>query len=91
MEVNNVGVAGGLPNKLEDMTRKQMWNIMMINICAATSMSHFILPKMKVNGRGLIVNTASLAAFAPTPFATLYGASKVNKIKISTNSTQIYK
>lgn len=75
--VNNVGTAGGLPNKLEEMSRKQMWNILMINVCAATSMTHYLLPKMKSSGKGLIVNVASMASLSPTPYAALYGASKV--------------
>jgi short-subunit dehydrogenase len=78
--VNNVGTAGGLPNNLEGMTRKQMWSILMINVCAATSMTHHLLPKMKTSGKGLIINVASLAALAPTPYAVLYGASKVSKL-----------
>jgi len=75
--VNNVGHAIGLPNKLEDMSRNQMWNILMVNICAATSMAHFVLPEMKRKGRGLIINNSSITCLGPTPYATIYGASKV--------------
>jgi short-subunit dehydrogenase len=53
----------------------------MINVCAATSMTHYLLPKMKNSGKGLIINVASLAALSPTPCALLYGASKVFLMK----------
>jgi len=60
------------------MSRKQIWNMMMINACAAVSMAHYLLPQMKSSGKGLIVNMASAAAIMPMPFANIYGASKVN-------------
>ncbi|XP_065347828.1 hydroxysteroid dehydrogenase-like protein 1 [Cloeon dipterum] len=81
--VNNVGTAGGLPGLFENMTRKQMWDLTMINVCAATSMTHFVLPKMKSKRCGLIVNIASTAGMFPTPFATLYGASKAFMMSFS--------
>ncbi|XP_059482173.1 hydroxysteroid dehydrogenase-like protein 1 [Neocloeon triangulifer] len=74
--VNNVGIGLGLPNKFEDMTRQEMWNMLRINVCAAVSMAHFLLPSMKTNGKGLIVNIASASALLPAPYVNLYGASK---------------
>jgi short-subunit dehydrogenase len=79
MAVNNVGTAGGIPNIFECMTRKQVWTMLMVNVCAATSMTHHFLPKMKIKKRGLIVNISSLTCLSPTPYGMLYGASKVTK------------
>jgi short-subunit dehydrogenase len=79
MAVNNVGTAGGIPNIFECMTRKQVWTMLMVNVCAATSMTHHFLPKMKSKKRGLIVNISSITCLSPTPYGMLYGASKVIK------------
>jgi 17beta-estradiol 17-dehydrogenase / very-long-chain 3-oxoacyl-CoA reductase len=75
--VNNVGISLGLPNRLERISRKHIWALMMVNTCAAVSMAHQVLPKMKSNKRGLIVNISSASSLLPTPYANLYGASKV--------------
>ena len=82
--VNNVGISLGLPNRLERISRKHIWALMMVNTCAAVSMAHQVLPKMKSNKRGLIVNISSASSLLPTPYANLYGASKVKTIFHST-------
>ncbi|XP_059482070.1 hydroxysteroid dehydrogenase-like protein 1 [Neocloeon triangulifer] len=74
--VNNVGTAEGFPNYFEEMPRDKMWAIMMINMCAAASMTHFVLHKMIRKRRGMIVNMVSLTTLGATPFASIYGASK---------------
>ncbi|CAB3377925.1 Hypothetical predicted protein [Cloeon dipterum] len=74
--VNNVGTAAGLPMSFTEMSREQIWSIMMVNMCAATSMSHLVMPKMKSRSRGMIVNIASIIAIAPAPLGALYAASK---------------
>jgi short-subunit dehydrogenase len=53
-------------------------NIEMIrlNICALTHLSHFVLHGMKSNGFGRIMNVASTAAFMPGPGMAVYYASK---------------
>jgi short-subunit dehydrogenase len=72
-----------IPNDFEGMARKVVnkCGTLMINVCAATSMKPhealYLLPKMKNSVKGLIINVASLAALSPTPYAALYGTSKV--------------
>jgi short chain dehydrogenase len=75
--VNNVGISLGLPNRFERISRKHIWALMMVNSSAAVSMTHQLLPKMKRNKKGLIVNISSASAHLPTPYANLYGSSKV--------------
>ncbi|XP_065347827.1 hydroxysteroid dehydrogenase-like protein 1 [Cloeon dipterum] len=74
--VNNAGTACGLPYLFENMSRQQIWTMMLVNMGAATALTHYILPKMISKGKGLIANMASTSSFAPTPYASLYAASK---------------
>lgn len=60
-------------------------NIEMIrlNICALTHLSHFALHGMKNNGYGRIMNVASTAAFMPGPGMAVYYASKAYVLSFS--------
>jgi short-subunit dehydrogenase len=78
--VNNVGTADGLPNFLENMSQQQVRNLVMLNVYAAASMTHQILPGMKKRGRGLIINNSSYTSYTLLPYGNLYGASKVCNI-----------
>jgi short-subunit dehydrogenase len=42
-----------------------------------TLLSAFVLDQMVKRGRGVIVNISSIAGFAPAPYMTIYGATKV--------------
>ncbi|KAL9929292.1 hydroxysteroid dehydrogenase-like protein 1 [Glossina fuscipes fuscipes] len=73
--VNNVGCAS-YPDKLCNRSEDWLWNIINLNVGAVTLMSRIVIPQMKKQGKGAIVNIASSAHWIPTPLAAVYGATK---------------
>ena len=47
-----------------------------VNVTAPMALSHYFLGPMKARGQGAIIHVASMAAFQPTPYMTVYGATK---------------
>uniref|UniRef100_A0A182F4M8 Steroid dehydrogenase n=1 Tax=Anopheles albimanus TaxID=7167 RepID=A0A182F4M8_ANOAL len=74
--VNNVGVISEKPILLERMEKSLLWNLINVNVGAATLLCNIVIPQMKRNKRGLIVNISSMAAFSPTPYLNVYAATK---------------
>uniref|UniRef100_D3TKM1 17 beta-hydroxysteroid dehydrogenase type 3 n=1 Tax=Glossina morsitans morsitans TaxID=37546 RepID=D3TKM1_GLOMM len=73
--VNNVGYAAS-PDKFYNRSEDFLWNIININVGAVTLMSRIVIPQMKQQGRGAIVNIASGLALQPTPLWAVYAATK---------------
>jgi len=73
--VNNVGVAGVMQYFHED-SEENMRNMINVNICSMTMMTKMILPGMIRKKRGAIINLSSLGGIAPSPFMTMYCATK---------------
>ncbi|XP_061466809.1 very-long-chain 3-oxoacyl-CoA reductase [Rhineura floridana] len=77
--VNNVGTSYSYPEYfLEipdlDKTVDKMININVISVC---KMTRLVLPGMLERSKGVIVNISSFAGIHPSPFLTLYSATKV--------------
>ena len=47
-----------------------------VHINATVALSHFFLPKMQKQNRGIIINVASIAALVPSKGNTVYGGTK---------------
>uniref|UniRef100_A0A1B0AUP4 Uncharacterized protein n=1 Tax=Glossina palpalis gambiensis TaxID=67801 RepID=A0A1B0AUP4_9MUSC len=73
--VNNVGCAY-CPDELCTQSEDWLWNIINLNVGAVTLMSRIVIPQMKKQGKGAIVNIASSAHWIPTPLVAVYGATK---------------
>ncbi|XP_002733500.1 inactive hydroxysteroid dehydrogenase-like protein 1 [Saccoglossus kowalevskii] len=73
--VNNVGVYD-YPQYFVDVSMDRLWQLININIAAATMMTHLVLPQMVERGKGAIVNMSSNTALHPTPQMTVYAATK---------------
>nr|XP_029728610.1 inactive hydroxysteroid dehydrogenase-like protein 1 [Aedes albopictus] len=73
--VNNVGMvhSAGLFENVSEQTHLQVINV---NILSTLLMTHIVLPKMKIAGRGIIINISSGTAEFPAPYITSYAASK---------------
>ena len=71
--VNNAGVgAAGAAEFLAAEGRRDME----INFFGAATLTRLVLPAMRAQGGGRIINVSSAAAFFPTPFQSYYAASK---------------
>lgn len=74
--VNNVGTNTDFPDNFENTTEDKLWEIMNVNIGAATMMTRLVLPEMKQRRQGAIVNISSGSELQPLPYLTIYAASK---------------
>jgi short-subunit dehydrogenase len=72
--VNNAGFGGARP--FDEASPSYLNDMMLLNIRALVLISHSLLPNLKHQGRGFILNIGSMASFGPMPFKTVYPASK---------------
>lgn len=75
--INNVGRMYDFPDELDNIPESLLWQILNINVGAVTMMTRSVIPQMKINKRGIIVNISSGSECQPAPMMTVYGASKV--------------
>ena len=73
--VNNAGV-GHLPGALEDISEADFDKIVAVNMKSLFLLSRHVVPPMKAQGSGCILNIASTAGVSPRPGLTWYNASK---------------
>jgi NAD(P)-dependent dehydrogenase (short-subunit alcohol dehydrogenase family) len=72
--VNNAGVA--LYGALEEVSMEQARAVFETNFFGVLRMTQAVLPIMREQGRGRIVNIGSVTGFIPIPFEGIYSASK---------------
>ena len=73
--VNNAGI-GHLPTEMEDLSEEQFDHITAVNMRSIFLTSKVIIPQMKSEGKGSILNIGSTAGISPRPNLTWYNASK---------------
>lgn len=79
--INNAGLgAVGSASQLDLDTQRRM---LRLNIEALASITRHFLPGLLSKGRGGIIHVASTAAFQPTPYMAVYGASKAFVLSFS--------
>ncbi|GFO43637.1 inactive hydroxysteroid dehydrogenase-like protein 1 [Plakobranchus ocellatus] len=74
--VNNVGVMYDYPDVLLNITQQKLWQLIYVNIGAATMMTHMLLPGMVERGKGGVVVVSSGSSTQMTPQMTVYSATK---------------
>lgn len=72
--VNNAGISAN--KKIEDTTSEEFASIMDLNVNAMFNMSKAVVPFMKENGGGVILNTSSMVSIYGQPSGVGYPASK---------------
>jgi uncharacterized protein len=72
--VNNAGF--GLSGAETDLPLERVHALLELNVVTTAELTHRFLVAMKPRRAGAILNVASTAAFYPTPFFSVYGASK---------------
>src|SRR6185503_13560633 len=78
--VNNAGqMTGGL---LEEQDIGAVYSMFQVNLIAVAHLTHRVLPHMLANGRGKVVNNASISGYAYFPAATTYAASKAGVVAL---------
>src|SRR5215213_54992 len=72
--VNNAGV--GLVAGAEESSIEQAKSLFDVNVFGVVRMTNAVLPIMRRQGAGRIVNLSSLMGLVPAPYSALYAASK---------------
>ncbi|KAI8091023.1 uncharacterized protein B0P05DRAFT_528434 [Gilbertella persicaria] len=74
--VNNVGVNHDIPTSFMEEDDTTINNIIEVNIKGLMKMTKLVLPQMKENHNGLILNMGSFAGLVATPYLSVYSAGK---------------
>ncbi|ACG75121.1 short-chain dehydrogenase/reductase SDR [Anaeromyxobacter sp. K] len=72
--VNNAGL--GQYGRFDRANPARLAAMLRVNCEALVLLSHAFLPELRAAGGGAILNVASAAAFQPTPYTAVYGATK---------------
>jgi 3-oxoacyl-[acyl-carrier protein] reductase len=73
--VNNAGITH-LPMMMEDVTEEEFDRVLSVNAKSVYLTARHLVPGMKANGKGAILNIASTAGISPRPRLNWYNASK---------------
>lgn len=73
--VNNAGF-GIAPAAAEESSMRQAAQLFETNLLGLIGMTQAVLPQMRLQGSGRILNMSSILGLVPTPFGALYSASK---------------
>lgn len=79
--VNNAGL--GALGRFDEMELDRIQAQIDVNISALTHLSRVMLPWMRANGAGHVMNLASVAAFTPGPLMAVYYATKAYVLSLS--------
>nr|WP_321410419.1 SDR family NAD(P)-dependent oxidoreductase [uncultured Carboxylicivirga sp.] len=79
--INNAGI-GCQNNFYEDRYQNQE-KMLKVHITASTKLIHSVVPIMKKQGSGSIINVASLSAFMPASLSYFYSSSKAFLVSLS--------
>jgi len=72
--INNAGY--GLVSTVEDVSEEEMFNQFNINVFAVLRMCKSVIPIMRKNNEGIIINISSFLGKVGLPLLTLYNSSK---------------
>jgi NAD(P)-dependent dehydrogenase (short-subunit alcohol dehydrogenase family) len=73
--VNNAGFAVA-PAGAEESSIEQAWSIFNTNFFGMVRMTRAVVPHMRCQGEGRIINIGSVLGFLPMPYMALYAATK---------------
>src|SRR4029079_12268277 len=72
--VNNAGV--GLPGGAEESSIAQAQTLFDVNVFGVLRVTNPVLPTMRRQGKGRIINLSSLLGLIPSPYNALYASTK---------------
>jgi len=83
--VNNVGVSHDYGERFHQINEAKLRDLLNINVIATTQMTRIVIPIMKKQRRGLVLNVSSSSSLFPHPMFSVYSASKsyVNMLSVA--------
>lgn len=85
--INNAGLGGSMPFNTSSI--KYLDNMILLNIRALSLLTRLFVPELMEHKKSYILNIASMAAYSPIPYKTVYPASKAYVYYFSTIMTWI--
>ncbi|MBA2679619.1 MAG: SDR family oxidoreductase [Ktedonobacteraceae bacterium] len=79
--INNAGF--GTYGAFDTLNAEREQQEITLNVATLVDLTHHFLPSMVARRQGAIINVASLAAFQPTPYMAVYGATKAFVLSFS--------
>ena len=86
--INNVGVAYENMKLFHEACDEVLERILSVNLTSAIHMTNIVLPNMKSNKKGLVVNTSSGSAHCPFPYMSAYSSVKAAIEGVSTSMSE---
>ena len=84
--INNAGV--GITGPLEEIPRNEIENHFSVNLYGPVEMIKAVLPPMRKQNSGLIINITSIAGYMGLPYRSIYSASKA-ALEVITESVRM--
>lgn len=79
--INNAGF--GLNGEFAEQSPLQLQQMVQLNMLTLTELTRLVVPSMRRNRRGRILNVASIVAFQPCPRFAVYAATKAYVLSLS--------
>jgi 3-oxoacyl-[acyl-carrier protein] reductase len=87
--VNNAGGVGN-PAAFDELSDEEWLEVLDLNVLSAVRLSRAVLPHMREQGWGRIINIASESGVQPDPFMPHYNASKAALINLTKSLSKAY-
>lgn len=87
--INNAGIASGFDD-FESIEIEEWKNLFDVNVFGAVRVTKAVIPYMKKNGYGRIINISSESGIQPDPFMPHYNASKAALINFTKSLSKAY-
>ncbi|KAL0123299.1 hypothetical protein PUN28_005677 [Cardiocondyla obscurior] len=81
--INNAGASYDHPELFTNVSEEVLARILQLNVAAVTGVARAVLPGMMERGKGVLINVSSTAAAIPSPYLSVYAASKAYIDKLS--------
>ncbi|KAL6256850.1 hypothetical protein P5V15_011786 [Pogonomyrmex californicus] len=81
--INNAGASYDLPELFTNVSEEVLARILQLNVAGVTGVARAVLPSMMERGKGVLINVSSTAAAIPSPYLSVYAASKAYIDKLS--------
>ncbi|EZA54209.1 hypothetical protein DMN91_000211 [Ooceraea biroi] len=81
--INNAGASYDHPELFTNVSEEILARILQLNVAGVTGVARAVLPGMMERKKGVLINVSSLAAAIPSPYLSVYSASKAYIIKLS--------
>ncbi|XP_046818495.1 very-long-chain 3-oxoacyl-CoA reductase-like [Vespa crabro] len=81
--INSAGMSYEYPEFLTNMPEETLNKILQLNVAGLTGTTRVILPGMMKRRKGVVINISSVTGDIPSPYLTVYAASKAYVIKFS--------